>query len=291
MTPNPASSFRIGRRSLRIENIRLAALLSLLLHALLFWSAAPDILLHTLQPFEETKDGKPAGSLAVRLAPPTSRHSEDIRMTPRAPVLESPRSIAARPAPVPRAEPQAPRVLSREKSPTPSASVAPPVPQAQPGAPGDLAAYIESRRRAREPAPASPSPPTETEQERDNRVAAENLGFNRVPTFGAGRRTGGGVFQIAALRYDSAEFFFFGWNKQIRRNAQQMIEVQRGSNPSIELAVVRRMIAIIRDQSTGDFTWESMRLRRDIQLSARPADNAGLEDFLLKEFFPDYRPR
>ena len=88
---------------------------------------------------------------------------------------------------------------------------------------------------------------------------------------------------------DSAEFFYFGWNKAIRRNSQQMIEVRRGDNPTIELAVVRRMIAIIREQSSGDFVWESHRLRRDVTLSARPADNAGLEDFLMKEFFSDRR--
>ena len=158
---------------------------------------------------------------------------------------------------------------------------------------GDLAAYIEARRRERDPSPAAPpsapSPPSESPQERDNRLAAENLGFNRVPTFGTGRMAGGGVFQMAGLRYDSAEFYFFGWNKLIRRNAQQMIEVRRADNATIQLAVVRRMIAIIREQSPTDFVWESVRLRREVTLSARQDDTAGLEDFLLKEFFPDYR--
>jgi hypothetical protein len=257
------------RRASRI-GIRSALLLSLALHALLFMNWAPDLLLQTLQPFEETKDGKPAGSLAVRLAPPTSRHADDAPMIPRAPAMRTP------------------RLLARERSSTPSAVPAPPVTEL-PRVQGDLAAYIEARRQAREPAPASPAPPAENEQERDNRLAAENLGFNRVPTFGAGRKTGGGIFQIASMRYDSAEFFYFGWDKMIRRNAQQMIEVRRSGNASIELAVVRRMIAIIREQSSADFIWESVRMRRDFTLSARPADSAGLEDFLLKEFFPDYR--
>src|SRR6185369_7860078 len=189
------------------------------------------------------------------------------------------------------AEAPAPRVLAREPT-----SVPPTVKQPAQSAPGDLAAYIEARRREREPAPASPasppsprSPPSESDQDRDNREVAENLGFNRVPTFGTGRMSGGGIFQIAGLRNDSAEFYFFGWNKLIRRNAQQMIEVSRGDNASIQLAVVRRMIAIIREQSSTDFIWESIRLHREIALSARQEDNAGLEDFLLKEFFPDYR--
>jgi len=284
VTPNPASTFSFRRRTFRISNIRAAAILSLVLHALLFWSAAPDIIRLT-QPFEEeSKDGKPAGSLAVRMAPPTSRHADQAPMTPpRAPVVHQPHASAARPM----AQPSAPRVLTREPS------TAPALQQPAQGVPGDLSAYIEARRREREPAPASPpqspSRPAETPQERDNRMAAENLGFNRTPVFGSGQKTGGGIFQISTLRYDSAEFFFFGWNKQIRRNAQQMIEVRRGDNPSIELAVVRRMIAIIREQTPDNFIWDSVRLSREVTLSARPADNAGLEEFLMREFFPAYR--
>jgi hypothetical protein len=285
VTPNPASTFSFRRRVVRISNIRLAAIVSLILHALLFLNVAPE-LIHLSQPFEVSKetDGKPAGSLAVRLAPPTSRHAEDMRMTPRAPALHSQRSVAARPS----ADSAAPRVLAREKSTAPPTAPAPQVAESSPRMAGDLSAYIEARRSAREPSPAQPAPPMESQQERDNRAAAENLGFNRVPTFGAGRKTGGGIFQISTLRYDSAEFFFFGWNKLIRRNAQQMIEVRRGDNASIELAVVRRMIAIIREQTPADFIWESVRQNREVTLSARPADNAGLEEFLLKEFFPDY---
>jgi hypothetical protein len=51
------------------------------------------------------------------------------------------------------------------------------------------------------------------------------------------------------------------------------------------------MIAIIREHESGDFAWESQRLGRDVSLSARTADNAGLEDFLMRDFFPEFRPR
>ena len=131
----------------------------------------------------------------------------------------------------------------------------------------------------------------ESEQERNNRIAAANLGLNVAPSFGSERKIGGGIFQIERVTFDEAEFFFYGWNKDIRRNARQMISVQRGGNPSIEIAVVRKMIAIIRERSTGDFLWESPRLNRTITLSARPEDNAGLEDFMMNEFFPDGRRR
>ena len=138
--------------------------------------------------------------------------------------------------------------------------------------------------------PVSPSQPAaESEQARHNRVVAENLGLNRTPTFGAGRKPGGGIFQMQRMNYSDAEFLFFGWNKDINRNSRQIIEVQRGNNASMELAVVRRMIAIIREHSGSDFLWESPRLGREVTLSARPADNAGLEDFMMREFFRDAR--
>jgi hypothetical protein len=49
------------------------------------------------------------------------------------------------------------------------------------------------------------------------------------------------------------------------------------------------MIAIIRDHERGDFVWESRRLGRNVTLSARPRDEAGLKDFLMREFFADTR--
>ncbi|MDB5863019.1 MAG: hypothetical protein JWO70_825, partial [Betaproteobacteria bacterium] len=67
------------------------------------------------------------------------------------------------------------------------------------------------------------------------------------------------------------------------------IEVRKGSNSDIRIAVVRRMIGIIRDHEQGDFVWESRRLGRNVDLSARQRDTAALEAFLMKEFFEDDR--
>lgn len=154
---------------------------------------------------------------------------------------------------------------------------------------------VEARRRARsEPsAPAAPAetvasaPPSEDENARANRIAAANLGTGAKPTFGADPRRGGGVFTIQHMAYDYAEFLFYGWNKDIRRNTAQVIEVRKGSNSDIRIAVVRRMIAIIRDHEKGDFVWQSPRLGRNITLSARARDNAALEAFMYREFFED----
>ncbi|HEY9447168.1 MAG TPA: hypothetical protein VIQ62_08855 [Burkholderiales bacterium] len=173
--------------------------------------------------------------------------------------------------------------------------MAPPEPAPQPRAPAgaDLSSYIEARRRAR-PEPATPAlpfpsatpstPPEEDANARANRLAAANIGTNRTPTFGEPAR-GGGIFSIRHVAYDYAEFTFYGWNRDIRRNTAQLIEVRKGNDSDIRIAVVRKMIAIIREHEQGDFLWESQRLGRTITLSARAKDNAALEEFMLHEFF------
>ena len=267
-----------------IPTIWLAFALSLMLHAVMFTSGwLPKV--HLL-PFDESEHKKKGHSLAVRLlALPEAA-------PPPAPATRAQPAPRPRPLMPAKQQPSAPQsahpVLALER-PSPS-SIAPPV------ASEDFAALIEARRRARESAAAAPpsqasppAPPAESERERQERIVAANLGLDRVPTFGADRRHGGGVFQVKRMGYDSAEFLFFGWNKFIKRNSNQVIEVRRGANPSMELAVVRKMIEVIREHEQGNFTWESVRLGRDIQLSARMSDNAGLEDFLMREFFPGVR--
>ena len=69
-----------------------------------------------------------------------------------------------------------------------------------------------------------------------------------------------------------------------------MVEVRLGGNGDMRIAMVRRMIALIRETEQGDISWDSYRLGRIVQLSARPADNAGLEEFMMHEFFDNLTP-
>jgi len=280
-----------SRDRIAVPTVWVALAVSLGLHVLLLWGWLPT---PVLSPFEDLDKGRKSGALALRLAPPRVAQPEIplVPATPPAPVTRAKPAPAPRRAkPAPPAKPSPP-VLAIEQPGKPTVATKPPPAQ-------DFAALVESRRRARESGPqpspgAQPSPPpappaAESEQARHNRIVAENLGLTRRPSFGTDRRHGGGIFQIERMGYDSAEFHFFGWNTAIQRESRQVIEVRRGTNASMELAVVRRMIALIREQADGDFLWESNRLGRDVTLSARAADNAGLEDFLLKEFFPEYR--
>jgi hypothetical protein len=96
----------------------------------------------------------------------------------------------------------------------------------------------------------------------------------------------GGIFDLRHTGLTEAEFVFNGWNRTFRRSVGQTIEVKMGNNPDIRIAVIRRMIDIIREQMQGDFQWESHRLNKVVTMSARVKDQPELELFLMKEFYP-----
>jgi len=151
---------------------------------------------------------------------------------------------------------------------------------------------VRSNQQRREgPRPATGAPPAQAEAAREDdndrrdRAVAANLGSLQPRMVGENSREGGGIFRITRIGMDDGEFLFFGWNKDMGRKNTQVVEVRRGGNPDMRIALVRRMIVIIREHEQGDFVWESVRLRRSVTLSARPRDNAELEAFLLAEFF------
>ena len=165
-----------------------------------------------------------------------------------------------------------------------------------PAAPAsDLSAYIAARRSARaaleepiakEPVAKAPAaPPVEDENTRANRIAQANLASQREMTFGFDPSKSGGVFEVTRLSYDYGEFIFVGWNSDVGRRTQQLIEVRKGNASDIRLAMVRKMIEIIRRHEPEEFVWDSNRLHRSLVLSSRLRDNSGLEDFMMQEFF------
>jgi hypothetical protein len=96
-----------------------------------------------------------------------------------------------------------------------------------------------------------------------------------------------GVFQILRKGTREATFAFNGWKPTANNRWRQVIEVDAGLGGDVNLAIVRRMIQLIRTYYTGDFSWESRRLGRVVTMSARPEDSASLEDFMMREF--DFR--
>lgn len=261
------------RDPLAVTPIRVAVAVSLLVHAILLAE------LPQFRPprFDLSEQPGTDSRLTVRLAPP-------FIAPPASPALPAPRAQLrpSPPPPVVALERPAPGVSSPPRVPSVTAPTAP-------VATGDLLAYVEARRFARsDPAPAapdSPSPQAESDNARANRAAAANLATQRQLTFGYDPSRSGGVFDIERMTHDHAEFTFVGWNSDARRRTKQLIEVRIGNNSDIRIAVVRKMIAIIREHEPVEFLWDSRRLGRSITLSSRMRDNDGLEDFMMKEFF------
>jgi hypothetical protein len=99
------------------------------------------------------------------------------------------------------------------------------------------------------------------------------------------RKGKNGIFQITSKGVQTGRFTFRGWDNDPRQSTWKSYEVDAGVGGDVELALIRRMISIIRENYSGDFNWESQRMGRVVVLSARPADTAKLEKFLHKEFF------
>ena len=218
------------------------------------------------------------------------------------PPLPSPPSAPAEPAaaPSPKTRPPAARgrpppmvAMPRLEAPAirspviapPQIAAIPAPPQARPPAQGDFLSFVQANRRARGVAESAQD---NAEVDFNTKIAANLPGGARGVAAQMPIR-GGGMFQMKRMTYDDAAFEFFGWNTEMGRRTPQLIEVRKGTNPNMQIAVVRRIIAIIRQYSKEDFTWDSGRHGRVVTLSARPADTAALEQYLLHDMFDDAR--
>ena len=170
-----------------------------------------------------------------------------------------------------------PKVIAVQKQEAPHPVFKTPV---EPGAPTDLMSYVKAKRQqaqdmeneaARENAVAQGPTP---DQLRDA-IIKRNLQHHGT----------NGIFQIRWISGSTAEFSFRGWKNDYNNSRLELIDVKASSDGNIDLAIVKAMIKIIRREYKGYFNWESERLGRVIVLSAKPEDNAGLEDFMMQEFF------
>ncbi len=270
--------YRPGRDGVNIPAIVIWLALSLLAHVALLLGM-PQI----KKPSTEEPVVPPLTAYLRQLPqvvmPPAALPPRAAPVLPQAPKVKTPAPAIARSKPeppafaVPTAEPAPPK-------PTPQLTTAPP-PQA------DLSAYIAAQKRARgEPAEGTPSAAVESA----NRGALSSSALRQAPPIRFGDKPpppSGGVFQIRRRGYDYAEFMFYGWNQNFGRAVPQLIEVRKGDNSDIDIAVIRKIIAIIRDYEHGDFTWNSKRSGKNMTLSARARDNSGLEEFMMHEFYEE----
>ena len=274
-TPKSDKHFRLNIS----RNTLIAALVSLLIHALILFFVLPTL------------------KQAPELAPP-----------PFEVVLAQPEQAETPPVPLPETMPQEPipeqpaapikkqKVMTKPATKTPKPSdfsvpdvLTTPKPAAASLAtdpddkPTDMLAYVNKKRADR------------NAQESDAaRINAEAVAKERGPSKEERRdakiksnfQNGtNGIFEITSLGSNNATFTFLGWVGDFSASHRQYFNVEASRGEDVRRVMVRRMISLIREHYQGDFNWESHRMARTIVLSARPEDSAGLEDFLMLEFF------
>lgn len=289
---NPVFNTSYGDKqfSLKISrNTLIAFIFSLVIHALIFF-VVPKI------EFDEPAHVS-ARAMEVSLAPirPPSKTEQQLPVEPLPPTQSKP-SPAKKPAP----QAVQPDLMTRTAPDTKPEFVVPEPPkpkleldsrpekstppkQAVEQQYTDMAAYVKAQQAKRVDAEAVAAEanaeavarergPTEA-QMRDERIK-QNLKYGT-----------NGIFEITSLGGRHATFSFRGWTNDYSSARRQFFEVEASGGQDVRLLMVRRMIVLIREHYDGNFNWESHRLRRSVVLSAKLEDSAGLEDFLMKEFF------
>jgi hypothetical protein len=264
-----ASSFLRIAWSERSSEARfwIAVAVSILLHAMFLatWPALRELL--PMSSMGDPDLGKQAGRslpITARLAAPPAQR------VPPQPEHRPPQPQEQRAAHAPKAAPRSAPVIASERARGPA--VARPEAARAPGA-GDFLADIDARRGSQQ-RPESPAQPAQAP------AASAPLSFGMAGGAGGDRRNGG-YFLVERMTWTDATLSFYRWNRGTQR-----LEVARENNLSIQLAVIKQVIALMRENGfSGDVNWVSERLGRTVEISARERDQVKLEAFLMLEFF------
>lgn len=227
--------------------------------------------------------------ISIRLLPP----SESASKSPPSPTITVTQPQTQKMAGKPKEKARKDQDVARKKlAPVPQEKLVTVKPQqAQPeAAPTDMMSMLNNARERRRAAGTPDRNDRENEEQPDdNAIARANVQHSMNQAQARGRNDGGGVFQVTFKGVRTAEMIFRGWDERRRNTTRQLLEIDAGLNGNIDTAIVRKMIELIRQRQSGDFSWQSRRLGRVVMLSARVRDDAELEEFLKKDFFEYYR--
>nr|WP_314861448.1 hypothetical protein [uncultured Undibacterium sp.] len=259
---------------IRIRPKRLAVIvLVLLLHGLL--------LFFLLKMRADIQNGKPVGGPMVfvmdKIAQLKKGEPTPKKAAAKAPPKSSNKAVS-RPV-----NPDA--IVERTQEPVKPVKVEEPLP--------DMASMINAARERRQQSEATAAAENQAAQQGQRGQSPQEIAeanVKRSMQRASGQDGTSGVFQIISKSVRMGTFSFRGW--KVNSNGwKQTIEVDAGLNGNIDLAMVRKMIEIIRTHYKGDFRWESNRLGRVVNLSARVEDSAELEAFMLEEFPEFAKPK
>ncbi len=266
------------------RNVSIAMLVSVLVHLLLLFFLSRQDLLNQGAP--TTSQSPP---IVVRLNPRVPVQQPAMPPPEMLPAPASPPRQMAKPKVVPPrlALPNLPNTLPIPAVPAPMPQPVPPEPRPSatskpapldPKQFPDMAAYLNAVRERRRL--------SGEDADRVNEEAVRAEEEARVASKPKAQSSGtNGIFQILSMDNRTASFAFRGWKNEFSYSHREVYEVSAGPDGDVARATVRKMIEIIRRYYNEDFNWESYRLGRVVVLSARPQDSAGLEDFMMQEFF------
>jgi len=274
-----------GDRQIRFNvsrNTLIAFIISIALHMLVLLLVVPKI---DLNPAPQ------ATTIEVSLAP---RPTAPV-VTPTPPQIEEhkaePTVIAQKPSSKPRKSTNnftVPKVLTQQQPSPQQVSPTPPAksqPQTPADAPTDITSYIAQLRATRESQESDAAKVNAEAAARERGPSEEEKRSERIKNnFQTGTN---GIFEITRLDVGagSAGFAFRGWTSDYSSSKKEDFDVEAKGGQDVRLVMIKRMISLIRQHYQGNFNWESQRLNRVIVLSARLEDSAGLEDFMMVEFF------
>lgn len=283
-----------GDKQIRINisrNTLFAIAFSLLLHAIIFFFV-PQIQF-------DTPPAKPARAIEVSLAPPRlptqvvepAQEPRELVEKPVEPVkkpvvkTEKPKVMAAKPLDTTKPSFKVPDEVARTKPELDMRESKTPVVK-EPAVEEqftDMASYVKARQAQRLESEAAAADINAEAAARERGPTEAQLSDERIKRnlkYGTN-----GIFEITSLGARNATFAFRGWTNDYSTSKRQFFEVEAASGQDVRLVMIRRMIELIREHYQGNFNWESHRLGRTVVQSARLEDNAGLEDFLMMEFF------
>ena len=268
--------FRLPPRSDRHLNIRIsrntsiAILISLLIHAIILFFVLPQLI-------KPNSVFPPPQALTITLNKPQPQKNPEPETKPEPPKQEPKHQKIVKKVTPPVMATQKTQSINQFQVPVKQPEPFKPTPADQPV---DMMALVNAnrlRRQADEQSATAKERGTPNEDQRDA-VIKRNLAQEGT----------NGIFQTRDIGLHTAQLSFKGWKNNYNNARLEIFDVQAKPGETIELAIVRKMIVIIRKDYSGDFQWESTRQGRSITKSARVEDTAELEQFLLKEMFPNY---
>jgi len=273
---NAQQAFYLPTKSDKHLNIRIsrntiiAIVISLVIHAIILFFVLPQLI-------KPNSVFPPPQALTITLNNPQPQKNSEPETKPEPPKPEPKHQKVVKKVTPPVMATQKPQSNNQFQVPTKQPEPPKPTPADQPV---DMMALVNANRQRRQSEEQSATAKERGTPNEDQRDAVIKRNLAQEGT--------NGIFQVRDVGLHTAQLSFKGWKNNYNNARLEIFDVQAKPGETIELAIVRKMIVIIRKDYSADFEWESQRLGHSITKSARIEDTAELEQFLMREMFQNH---